>query len=363
MESPFGKYRQKKSWVSLTILCCVVVVCIKFIEYGTIWPVILAVIANAIAIFNSSQADKKDETEQNVDKKITDDYSDEIKTNLSILKKLNLYIGKTANFLILNANDQSVIQRDIQKNSEKTNNIFASVEMKIKEADKASASVRIQAEQGRESMRRLSETLAKLEPIQSATGEFGVLLDEMSKKLESIGGVLFATRIIGFNASIEAARAGEHGRTFGIVANEVGGLANQIEALSNDIKDQLRKGMDKVNQISSDIKLAVEDSANLIRETKSEMEVFIENIKNVLGEVGSAGDSLAQYGDIVKMTNSHLEQITKVSNAIGAAAANVRLVEIVISETIDSSQLKDELCHEVASHKKMDNVRVTDLVQ
>lgn len=322
-----------KFWSSTLIFFAAGVVSIQCAEAELVWPAVLNMLVNIYAVYKINTSVKVINALTKSDKNID---QDQIRKNLRAMKKIDGYVGDTANYLILNAKKQFGIQNEIQKSSDETNKIFTSVESKIKEADKISDSVRLQAVQGREAMGKLSTTVGKLEPIQSSMTEFQETLKDIASKLESIDGILFATQLIGFNANIEAARAGEHGRAFSVVANEVGKLAKQIEELSQDIQGKLSNGLDKMKNISQEIKGAVGDSASLIRETKTELELFMTNVTNVLDEIGGAGKSLAQYGELVKTTNTHLEQITKVSNAMGTAAANVRLVQVFIEESVKS---------------------------
>ena len=60
------------------------------------------------------------------------------------------------------------------------------------------------------------------------------------------------TNLLSLNASIEAAKSGEHGKGFSVVAEEIGKLASQSKAVTNQMTDIVLTALDANNSLVSD---------------------------------------------------------------------------------------------------------------
>lgn len=77
------------------------------------------------------------------------------------------------------------------------------------------------------------------------------ILSEISSKTNFINDIVFQTKLLSYNASVEAARAGEAGKGFGIVALEIGKLAELSGVSSREITAILEKSQALIEQIIS----------------------------------------------------------------------------------------------------------------
>ena len=88
--------------------------------------------------------------------------------------------------------------------------------------------------------------------------------------------------LLALNASIEAARAGKAGKGFGVVADEVRGLA-----------DQTKHAAGQINRLLKSMAEAVEEAAGLVQEGKTGAELGIEKAEATAETFGRLWESSA----------------------------------------------------------------------
>lgn len=69
-------------------------------------------------------------------------------------------------------------------------------------------------------------------------------IQTIASKISIIGEIAFQTNILALNAAVEAARAGEHGKGFGVVAAEVGKLAERSKIAAAEIDTLSKSGVE-----------------------------------------------------------------------------------------------------------------------
>ncbi len=147
-------------------------------------------------------------------------------------------------------------------------------------------------------------------------------MGEIAKKITIINDIAFQVNILALNAAVEAARAGIHGRGFGVVAAEVGKLADrskiaayEIEQLTNNSFLIAKQSGATLAQIVPEIQrtaILVQDITNASIEQKAgtdQINSAIQQLNNVTQENASSAEQLASNVESLSMLTDKLNKL------------------------------------------------------
>ncbi len=199
--------------------------------------------------------------------------------------------------------------------------------------------------QGQESKQLADELyIEKQKNIKSAI-EQGNVVEEIVNVANLINGIAEQTNLLALNAAIEAARAGEHGRGFGVVASEIGNLADQstehvkqITKVVQDVKDAFDKmaknSKDVLEFVDGRVKLDYEllvqtgslyekdaayvsefsqDTASMAQELNASTEEISSVIQSVAATIGETTTNFEQIRDNIEQTTLGAKQISEMA--------------------------------------------------
>lgn len=187
-------------------------------------------------------------------------------------------------------------------------------------------------------------------------------LNEKSKEIDNIlvaiKEIAAQTNLLALNASIEAARAGEAGLGFGVVAGEVGALADQSEEstkiiqklvfdIQSEIEDavKLMENVTKTFHVQSKIVQTTQESFQHITISVKNIIDRIELVSSSLSEIEASKtelvDSIHVISSMSKSTSKSTEEITDSVNNISSSMEEIANLTQTLNQV--SQELKENI--------------------
>lgn len=166
-------------------------------------------------------------------------------------------------------------------------------------------------EGARTSLADLQESSARMVQVDQRLQGFGDTVGQLSEKSASIQKVVgliqniaSQTNLLALNAAVEAARAGVHGKGFAVVAEEVRSLANQVNAATADITENIRQVLALVEKTTGETGEIGSDVAA----TRQVLDRTSGNFQEMVGDFEQNNEQLMKMAAAIEeLTNSNSE--------------------------------------------------------
>jgi methyl-accepting chemotaxis protein len=158
--------------------------------------------------------------------------------------------------------------------------------------------------------------------------------------IKTINTITDQTKVIAFNAALEAASAGDRGKRFSVVASEVNRLADDIAALTKQIREQV----EEIQNSSSSLIISSEESADKISEGNS----LIKELEDIFREIRSGAEITANQAQTITVSTQKQQKSTEQINTaiadISTGLSNfIHSTEVATSSAAGLTQMIQEL--------------------
>jgi len=238
------------------------------------------------------------------------------------------------------ANNQAVSIQKIEATINENANIAMDISEKTSNVESISSKMENDVKHGltvlEKNVEQMEEIKSKNESVINGIISLGNKIGKIRDIIENINAITDQTKVIAFNAALEAASAGEYKKRFSIVSSEVNRLADDITALTKEIKKQA----DDIQSSSSSLFLSSKESAeNIINGNK-----LIKELEGIFSEVQNGADITSKQAKTITVSSQKQKKSTEqiniaITDISGGLSNFIKSTEVATSCTDSLSKM------------------------
>ena len=141
-------------------------------------------------------------------------------------------------------------------------------------------------------------TIASVKKAAKSVSTLGMWSQEIGKIIQVIKDIADETNLLALNVAIIASQSGEHGKAFGVVAEEIRGLAERTSSSTKEISDLITTVQTSVSNVMEEMKESVE--------RVERGEVLVGNANKVIEKISDSFESARSVAhEIASKTSEH----------------------------------------------------------
>ncbi len=204
----------------------------------------------------------------------------------------------------------------------------------LDQAERVIAQAHRSADTSNEGTEAVERAVGSMREIRDQVSQIAERILTLSDQTSQVGNIIASvteiaaqSKLLALNAAIEAARAGEHGRGFGVVATEIGSLAEQ----SRDATAQVRQILGQIQGGTNSAVVSTEEGTKKVEIGMALADLSGQNIHKLSRAIVESSESARLIANSARQQNAGIQEVAEallvISTATNGAAASLRQTE------------------------------------
>lgn len=175
-------------------------------------------------------------------------------------------------------------------------------------------------------LQKMQDTITVCNDVDISITDLSAQMKKVAEIVNVIRDISAQTNLLALNASIEAARAGEAGRGFGVVATEIGQLAQDTSVAVNDISSIINDTVHKNSDTSDKVvqaKEIVDQQDTALRSTINAFDSIRTAVEKIAGQIISVSDAISNIHNLADKVSDQTQNISAVSQETAASSEEI----------------------------------------
>lgn len=226
-------------------------------------------------------------------------------------------LAESAQTLAEGATEQAGAIEELTATIENINESAAATAKEAKEASEKAKQAELDAEKSQSDLIELTNAMQRI-------NDTSRMIQNIIGEIEDIAS---QTNLLSLNASIEAARAGDAGRGFGVVADQIGKLADDSAKSAVNTRELIERSLVEIENGNEITKKTVAILNNILNSMKSFADIASKSSETAISQsdmLAQVEKAIEQISEVVQSNSASAEETSATSEELSAQAETLK---------------------------------------